>query len=59
VDNRAAGMVPDALRLAGVVSGDGWERTALLLLGGVDRKRPRTEIVVMDYPQKLFQEMPE
>lgn len=58
VDNRALSMIPNALRFANIISGDTWDKMALLLMGGIDRKRPRTEITVMEFPENLLKEIP-
>ncbi len=51
VDNRAISYVINALRMAGIIPGDEWDKLSLLLLGGVDRKNPRTEIRLIEYPE--------
>lgn len=57
VDNRALSVIINALRFAEVVSGDSWNKLALVLLGGVDRKRPRTEILVTDCPADIIKRL--
>ena len=37
VDNRAFQMIINALRVAQVITGDGWDKLTLLLKGGVDK----------------------
>lgn len=54
VDNRAFNMIINALKIAGVVPGDSWDKLSILLLGGVDRNNPRTEIIAMDYPENTI-----
>ena len=51
VDNRAFQMIINALRASQVIKSDGWDTLALLLKGEVDKKRPRTEIIVKEYPE--------
>lgn len=53
VDNRAISMIINALRLTEVIPNDSWDRLSLLLCGGIDKKRPRTEITVVECPEKV------
>jgi hypothetical protein len=60
VDNRVLYTIASALRMAGIIPCQGWDKIAfLLVLGGVDRKNPRTEICITKYPEdttaKLFE----
>jgi hypothetical protein len=50
VDNRAVSIIINALRGAKVVRGDEWDKLSLVLLGGFDRKHPRTEIRLIEFP---------
>lgn len=49
VDNRAISFVINALRAANVIPGDEWDKLSLLLMGGLDKKNPRTEIRLVEY----------
>jgi hypothetical protein len=60
VDSRVLYTIASALRMAGIISCQGWDKIAfLLVLGGVDHKNPRTEIRITKYPEdtiaKLFE----
>ena len=57
VDNRALSMIINALRFTGVVAGDSWDKVSLVLLGGVDKKRPRTEIWVRECPADIIERL--
>lgn len=46
MDNRAVSMIINALRITEVVSGDSWDKVSLMLLGAVDKERPRTEVTL-------------
>jgi hypothetical protein len=50
VDNRAISFVINALRASEVIPGDEWDKLSVLLLGGLDKKNPRTEIWLREYP---------
>lgn len=56
VDNRAINMVINALCLSHVIPNDSWDKLSLLIEGGVDRKRPRTEIKIMGYLENTINE---
>jgi hypothetical protein len=61
VDNRAISFVINALRASEVIPGDEYDKLSVLLLGGLDKKNPRTEIQVIEYPtdtiKSLFEGM--
>ncbi|MCL6478784.1 MAG: hypothetical protein K6T65_10245 [Peptococcaceae bacterium] len=50
VDNRAYKVVVDALRIAGKVNDDNYQNISILVIGNVDKERPRTEIHVVEQP---------
>jgi hypothetical protein len=52
VDNRAVSIIVNALRSAKVIHGDEWDKLSLLLLGGIDKKNPRTEIGLIEFPDE-------
>jgi hypothetical protein len=53
--------VINALRASEVIPGDEYDKLSVLLLGGLDKKNPRTEIQVIEYPtdtiKSLFEGM--
>jgi hypothetical protein len=49
VDNRAISYIINALRAANVIPGDEWDKLSLLLMGGLDKENPRTEIRLVKY----------
>ena len=51
VDNKALNYAINALRVNGVISGDEYYKLSLVLLGGHDRERPRTEIWLREYSE--------
>jgi hypothetical protein len=51
VDNRAFRMIINALRGTQVIKGDSWNKLSVILIGGVDKKNPRTEVYVAEYPE--------
>ncbi len=51
VDNRAFHMIINALRATQVVKGDSWDKLSVILMGGVDKEKPRTEIYVAEHPE--------
>jgi len=57
VDNRAVNIIINALRMIQVVSNDSWDKVSLLIEGGVDRERPRTEVAVVEYPENVIKEL--
>ncbi len=57
VDNRAINYVINALRAANVIPGDEWDKLSLLLLGGLDKKNPRTVIRVVEYSEDAIQRL--
>lgn len=52
-DNRAFKFIPDGLRYSGIIKTDTWDKIAFLVVGRVDKSRPRTEVFVMDQPRDL------
>lgn len=54
VDNRAINMIINALRLNHVIPNDSWDKLSVLIEGGIDPKRPRTEIRIIDYPVNVI-----
>ncbi|OPX89480.1 MAG: hypothetical protein A4E53_01557 [Pelotomaculum sp. PtaB.Bin104] len=50
VDNRAFKVVPDALRINGIIKNDTYQEITLLVGGETDKEYPRTEIFVVDNP---------
>jgi hypothetical protein len=57
VDNRAISYIVNALRAANVIPGDEWDRLSLLLLGGLDKQNPRTEIRLVEYSNDAIQSL--
>lgn len=57
VDNRAVNIIVNALRMIQVVSNDSWDKVSLLIEGGVDREKPRTEVTVVEYPENVIKEL--
>lgn len=49
VDNIAYKLVLDGLRYAKIINDDSWEQMSFMVEGGLDRKRPRTEIYVFEH----------
>jgi len=52
-DNRAIGKIVNGLRYAGVITGDTWDKLVYMVIGNVDRKRPRTEVYVVEQERAL------
>jgi hypothetical protein len=57
VDNRALSFIVNALRAAGLIAGDEWDKLSLLLMGGLDKERPRTEIRLVEYSDDAIQSL--
>jgi hypothetical protein len=57
VDNRAISYIVNALRAANVIPGDEWDKLSLLLLGGLDKQNPRTEIRLVEYSDDAIQSL--
>ncbi len=51
LDNRAISYIINGLRMADVIPGDEWYHLSLVLLGGLDKENPRTEIRVTEYSE--------
>lgn len=52
-DNRAVGKAINGLRYGGVVKKDTWDKLVYMVIGRVSRKRPRTEIYIVEQDEML------
>jgi len=56
VDNRVYKYIIDSLRLNQIIPNDKHDNLSFMVMGGIDRENPRTEILLVKHPENI-QEM--